>query len=186
MTLTVKACILIGFSSFLRASNITSPTLQTWGGSHTLRACDVLDTGQGLDLMVYSTKTFNYSKPIVLKIFPVHNSTLCPVKAWRDYKDSVNPWPLGPAFMLNPSTPLTTRPVVDLMRLALASSGHPSYHLVSMHSLRRGGAQLASNAGANQDALMIHGAWKTKSGLKPYITQDQSIIPQIIAESLAK
>lgn len=182
----IKACILVGFSSFLRASNITSPTLQTWGGVHTLRVCDIIDNNAGLDLVVHSTKTFTCNKPIILRVLPVDNPTLCPVNSWRRYKDSVKPWELGPAFMLNAAVPLTTRPVVEIMRLALASAGHPSYHLVSMHSLRRGGAQLAANAGANDDALMMHGTWKTKSGLKPYINQHQSIVPQIIAESLAK
>lgn len=184
--LAIKACILLGFSSFLRASNITSPTFHTWGGPHTLRVCDVIDSGHSIDLVVYSTKTLNSLKPIIIQVLPAKGSTLCPVQAWRKYKLSVNPWPLGPAFMLNPTTPLTPRPVVDLMRLALASAGHQCYHLVSMHSLRRGGAQLASNAGANTEALMAHGTWKTKTGLKPYITQDPSMIPQIIAKSLAK
>lgn len=182
----IKACILIGFASFLRASNITSPTLQTWGGPHTLRVCDILDSSLGLNLVVYSTKSFHASKPTIIKVLPVKDSPLCPVQAWKKYKDSVRPLALGPAFMLNLQTPLTTRPVVDLMLLALATAGHPFYHLVSMHSLRRGGVQLASHAGADEDALMIHGTWKSKSGIKPYLSQDQSMIPQIIAESLAK
>lgn len=184
--LAFKACILIGFASFLRASNITSPTLEAWGGAHTLRVCDISDTVDGLTLFIHSTKTTKNKLPLQLRILPAQSSTLCPVQAWRNYKDSVNPWPFGPAFMINASTPVTPRPTVNFMRLALASAGHSCYHLVSMHSLRRGGAQLAYSAGADSEALMRHGTWKTKSGLDHYLPKDQSIIPQIIAASLAQ
>lgn len=159
--------------------------MSVWGGPHSLRALDVIDSPQGLTLVVYSTKTLSGSKPTFLHILPAPCAQLCPVRAWRRYKNLVNPWPYGPAFVYNDNIPVTPRPIVALMRLALKRSGHPQADRVTMHSLRRGGAQCAAARGGTTDQLMSHGTWKSKSGLKPYITEDQRIIPQLIAESLA-
>lgn len=183
---SVKACILLAYASFLRSSNLTSPTLSVWGGPHTLRACDIIEVEEGLAISIRSTKTLSGATPTILHILPASSAALCPVIAWKRYKTVTKPWPFGPAFLHNDSLPLTPRPIVALMRLALRSAGHPYAHLVTMHSLRRGGVQCAANKGATQQQLMTHGTWTSKSGLKPYLTEDQRIIPQLIAESLAK
>lgn len=181
----VKPRILLAYASFLRASNLTSPSMSVWGGPHTLRAADILDSSQGLILVIRSTKTVMDNNPIFLQVFPAQAQALCPVKAWREYKALVRPWPFGPAFVYKDSLPLTPRPVIAFMRLVLGSVGHPYAHLVTMHSLRRGGVQCAASKGATRDQLMKHGTWKSSSGLKPYLSEDQRIIPQLIAESLA-
>lgn len=182
----VKPCILLAYASFLRSSNLTSPTLSVWGGPHTLRACDVITSPNGLYLAIRSTKTLSGVRPTFIEILPSLSTQLCPVSAWKAYKDLVKPWPFGPAFVFNENQPLTPRPVVALMRLALSTVGHPHAQHVTMHSLRRGGVQCAAIGGATQEQLMAHGTWASQSGLKPYITEDQRIIPRLIAESLAK
>lgn len=184
--LSVKPCILLAYSSFLRASNLTSPLMSVWGGPHTLKACDIVDSGENLYIIVRSTKTLSGASPTYLLIQPSEAPHLCPVRAWREYKQRIKPWPFGPAFLQKDSVPLTPRPVVALMRLALAAITHPHAQQVTMHSLRRGGVQCAAANGAAQEQLMKHGTWKSTSGLKPYLTEDQRIIPRIIAESLAK
>lgn len=181
----VKPCILLAYASFLRASNITSPTTSTWTGPHTLKACDILEVPDGLCIVIRSTKTISGPEPTYLQIYPADSRLLCPVQAWKQYKARVKPWPFGPAFIYEDTLPLTLRPIVALMRLALRSVGHPLAHQVTMHSLRRGGVQCAANAGATHEQLMVHGTWKSKGGRKPYITEDQGMIPRCIAESLA-
>lgn len=181
----VKPCILLAYASFLRASNLTSPSMSVWGGPHTLRAADILDAPDGLVLVISSTKTLAHSKPTYLQIFQAQSQELCPVRAWQHYKTLVRPCPFGPAFLYRDSLPLTPRVVIALMRLALGSVGHPCAHLVTMHSLRRGGVQCAASNGATQEQLMSHGTWRSVSGLRPYITDDQRIVPRIIAKSLA-
>lgn len=52
-----KPCILFAFLSFLRASNVLSPTLQDWGGPHTLKVRDIIDFPDKLLLLIRSTKT---------------------------------------------------------------------------------------------------------------------------------
>lgn len=181
----IKSCILIAYASFLRASNLTSPTMSVWGGPHTLRACDVLDTQDGLCLLIRSTKTLSKAKPTFLHICEGGISSLCPVRAWRQYKNLVNPILSGPAFVYGGSVPLTPRPIVAIMRLALTSAGHPNADRVTMHSLRRGGVQCAAAEGATREQLMAQGTWRSQSGIQPYINQEQRIIPRLIAKSLA-
>lgn len=183
--LGIKACILLGYASFLRSSNLLSPSMSAWTGPHTLRTCDVLDTPEGLCIVVRSTKTRPGDKPIFIHIDPCESISICPVAAWRRYNSTMKPEPYGPAFLHSDRLPLTPRPIVALMRLALGSQGHPHASRVTMHSLRRGGVQCAAKSGASQQQLMSHGTWSSKQGLKPYITEDQRIIPRLIAESLA-
>lgn len=181
----VKPCLLLAYASFLRSSNLTAPTMSAWSGPHTLRVCDIIDNAHGLCIVVRSTKTRKQTKPVFLQILPADSPSLCPVAAWRLYKHYINPPLFGPAFILNDSMPLTARPLVALMRLALADAGLPYAPRVTMHSLRRGGVQCAANLGASQKQLMEHGTWSSTSGLSPYISEDQRIIPRLIAESLA-
>lgn len=183
--LGIKACILLGYATFLRASNLTSPTMSVWGGPHTLKPCDILQSQDGLYVVIRSTKTLSGAKPTYLYVSPGDTPSTCPVRAWKLYNSIIRPWPLGPAFLTKDGLPLTSRPIVAFMRLALRGVGHPYANQVSMHSLRRGGVQCASNNGATTDQIMAHGTWKSVSGLQPYVNSDQRIIPRIIAKSLA-
>lgn len=133
--LGVKACILQAYTSFLRSSNLVSPSMSSWSGPHTLRACDIIDTADGICLVVYSTKTRLGNKPVFIHVTPTYSPLVCPVTAWKLYREIIRPPILGPAFLQNDFTPLTPRPIVALMRLALGSVGHPNAMQVTMHSL---------------------------------------------------
>lgn len=183
--LAFKPCILLAYATFLRSSNLTAPSISAWSGPHTLKACDIIENPEGLCIVVRSTKTRSGERSTFIQVFQATSSALCPVAAWRHYNSNVFPPLYGPAFILNDTVPLTARPIVAVMRLALTNSRHPYADQVTMHSLRRGGAQCAANQGASVDQLMAHGTWSSKAGLKPYISEDQRIIPRIIAESLA-
>lgn len=71
--------------------------------------------------------------------------------------------------MIDSSTPLTAQPHVYLMKLALQTHGNPNYHHLSMHSLRRGGAQVAEACGASHQGLKAHGTWLTDNSLNLYL-----------------
>lgn len=96
--LAAKSCILIAYASFPRASNLTSPSMSVWDSPHTLRACDTIDSSNGLYLCIHSAKTLSGAQPTYLQILPGCTSDLCPVIAWRSYKEKVKPWPFGQAF----------------------------------------------------------------------------------------
>lgn len=145
--LSVKACILIGYTCFLRACNLLSPSTQNWKGPHTLLVSDVVPNGQDLLLYLRSSKNFNRENSKLVLVRKVDNPKYCPVLAWYAYRSKVNPCPLGPAFMLDDYTPLVSRNVVDVLNLALRPVLPPNTK-VSMHSLRRGGTQTAAKHGA--------------------------------------
>lgn len=167
--LAVKPALLIGYFAFLRVSNLLAPSLNVWTGPHNLAASDVYAHHDSIVICLRSTKTIHTGKPVLMPIYKVPNSTCCPVAAWNRYLAAVNPDPKGPAFMIDNVTPLTARPLVNVMRLALQINGNQNYHKVSMHSLRRGGAQAAEQNGASTKALMEHGTWSTPSTLKTYL-----------------
>lgn len=54
------------------------------------------------------------------------------------YKAKCSPCPIGPAFIVNDHIPLTSKPIVNVLKLALDDRMQPGQSL-SMHSLRRGG-----------------------------------------------
>lgn len=184
----VKPCILLSFSSFLRASNMVSPSLTSWGGPHTLQVSDIHYTNGQLVIRVRSTKTLRGGAPSYISIIPSPSSQYCPVRAWLDYKYHINPCPMGPAFVSNLGLPLTSGPVVLAIRMALQQAGHPDPSSFSFHSLRRGGAQAAASLGAPSNDLMSHGLWKTTPGLAAYVPNlptSPSTVPRCISRSLA-
>lgn len=183
--LAFKPCILLAFASFLRASNVLSPSLKDWGGPHTLKVRDIIDLPDRLLLVIKSTKTFRGLKPIIITILPSLQPLTCPVTAWKAYRQSVNPCPLGPTFVSSQGVPITPPPVVAAMRQALTFTNHPDPSAVTFHSLRRGGAQAAAALGASTEQLMLHGTWKSKNGLASYVKPSPRIVPSLMAHTLA-
>lgn len=118
-----KAAILIAFATFLRVSNVLSPTTSSWGGAHTLLARDIKLINEVLYITIRSTKTRRHGSPHLSIVHPVEDGSVCPVRAWRNYLVAIQPCPLGPAFMIDDMTPLTPGPVVTLMRAALHQAG---------------------------------------------------------------
>lgn len=167
--LCIKPCILIGYSCYLRSSNLLSPTFVFGGGYHTLLTKHVLDSGNSLHVTIVSTKT--RSLPYVVVVPSLPGSELCPVRAWRAYVTRVNPPLNAPAFMINHGSPLSSSLVVRIMRDAL--SGFPDIELsaITMHSLRRGAVQQADSEGAELSQIMNRGGWSSKSGIKPYLSK---------------
>lgn len=181
-----KAAILLAFATFLRVSNVLSPTRTSWGRAHTLMARDIQAYETKLIVAIRSTKTRRHGLPHLLTVMAVPDIRFCPVAAWWNYYNTLQPCPLGPAFMLKEDTPLTPGPVVNLMRTALNKAGKPKSAKVSFHSLRRGGAQTAAKNGATQEQMMHHGTWKSTSGVEAYMEKDTRIVPAILARTLAK
>lgn len=165
----IKPCILIGYSCYLRASNLLAPSFAVVGGPHTLLARNVIDRGDGLEVIIKSTKST--SKPYSLFVPSSPILEMCPVRAWRLYKASQHFHQYGPAFVINKVNSLNQSLVVNLMRDALSGDPDIDVTQISMHSLRRGAAQQANLAGESLSDIMARGAWASKSGVRPYLTQ---------------
>lgn len=166
-----KAALLLGYACFLRGSNLLSPTVSQWGGPHTLYVSDIMTVPSGLVVSIRSSKTIRNGKPVRLHVYRVHDSNCCPVQAWHKYLRVSKPSSTGPAFMINHITPLTTRPLINIIRLALQNAGEPMYNSYTLHSLRRGAAQAAQKGGADRHSIKAHGTWSTDSGVNAYLSQ---------------
>lgn len=111
--LAVKPCILLGHTLFLRASNLVSPTMDVWGGPHTLRVNDVTYSQNKLMVRIHSTIT--QVKPVVITVLPNPSKAICPVRAWYNYISVISPNTCGPAFLISPARSLTAKMVVTCM-----------------------------------------------------------------------
>lgn len=181
----IKAAIILAYATFLRVSNVLSPSKHQFGGAHTLHANDIQVVPSGLVVRIRSTKTRKGGKPHVVNIVPAPTLLACLVRAWLAYYHFVRPCPIGPAFMLDGFTPLTPGPVVYIIRKALSKAGACNPSSYSFHSLRRGGAQTALDQGADTQDIMSHGMWKSRSGLAAYIKPHPLLVPSLLFGALA-
>lgn len=183
--LAVKPALLIGYSCFLRASNLFTTTMLAGAGPHTLLAGDIRSELDGLTIIIRSTKTRSTAKPIAFKIPREENSLLCPLQAWSRYSRSVQPWPLGPAFLHPNHLPLTGRQVVSFMHLALQREPDIDTRRVSLHSLRRGATQTSVDLGIPLDTIKTRGTWASDSGIRPYLPSHPRKVPTVPVINLA-
>lgn len=183
--LAVKPAILVGYSCFLRSSNLLSNTMLEWGGPHTLLAGEIKLIEAGLQVHIRSTKT--RSDPVGLNfIIPTSSDpSVCPVRAWASYRAAIQPWALGPAFIHRDRSALTSTQVVKIMRLFLQNHQDITPGRISMHSLRRG----ATHAAVEQDLplhdILVRGTWKSTSGVRPYLPTQSRSVPTVTVSNLA-
>lgn len=181
----INPCILMSFYCMFRASNVTSPSLSQWGGTHTLRVSDITLNQKGMLVYIRSTKTSCPAKPHVIQVYPSDDFKLCPVKAWTRYVTLIRPPPYGPAFVLNNGRPLMAAPVVSAIREALASAGYTDLSRYSIHSFQRGSVQLAERLGVPRSDIMQHGLWTSQSGINYYTKTVSTSVAQALARGLA-
>ena len=110
-TLIPVAALLVGYFSFLRQSNLVSPSAADWGGPHTLRRRDIRPHALGLSLLVRSSKTIKSPQQMTQLVVPfVPGSPLCPVAAWSRAARACPAPDSTPAFMAGADTPLMSGP----------------------------------------------------------------------------
>lgn len=165
--LSIKSCILTGFYAFLRSSNLVSNSASKWEGPHSLLAKNFVVSSRGLIIVVKSTKS--RSKPYAITLPRANDQCFCPVHAWEVYKNNVQPYSEGPAFLMNDRSPVTPKILVSFMRTALTHVGHPKANSVTMHSLRRGAVKDAQDSGTSVEEIMDLGGWSSLSGIRPYL-----------------
>ena len=156
-----RAAILVGFATFLRQSNLLPVATPPYCGPHTVRRRDIYEEGGFLWVVVNSSKTiYDPTARVQIPILPI-TSPYCPVTAWRQMLDLCYLDPEAPAFMLAPDRPLTPQKLNSYLRATLGVVGFQDAHKVTVHSLRRSGAQECARRGVPQDQLMQHGTWSS-------------------------
>lgn len=172
-----KAALLLGYSCFLRSSNLLSNQNVSNVDTHALLCQDVLQVQSGLKVFIRSSKTISPKNPVVLTILPAPMSPLCPVQAWNNYIKMFNPTPAGPAFVSATGQPVNSKSLVKLIRLALQRAGYKDCNSFSIHS--------AAALGASPHDLKAHGTWRSDKGLKSYVNISSSV-PRLLASSLPR
>lgn len=185
VSLCVKPAVLIGYSCFLRGSNICAPSMNVWAGPHTLLAGDITPDEEGLAVTIRSTKTRSRAHPITFKIPRGTDLLTCPVQAWVQYKHFIRPVAFGPAFVHATGLPLTGRQLVALIRLALKHQPDIDPSSVSMHSLRRGATQTSVDRRVPLDTIKIRGTWASDAGVRPYLPPRIRKVPTVPVLNLA-
>lgn len=183
--LAIKPALLLGYSCFLRTSNLLSNTMLEWGGPHTLLAGEIRELQDGLQVHIRSTKT--RSDPLGLNFIIPRSSdpVVCPVLAWSTYRAAIRPWALGPAFVHRDRRPITSSQVVKVMRLILRNHTDIAPGRISMHSLRRGATHAAIDQDVPLQDILVRGTWKSSSGIRPYLPAQSRSVPTVTVSNLA-
>lgn len=175
----LKCAYLFGFFGLLRQSNLAPKSQRAFDHHrHTCRG-DILHQYPGIVLIQKWSKTSQRGgQPHLIPLPVIKNSPLCPVAAYTDM--------LEVAPTQHPNQPLlftvghrgsvhylTTGSLRQSFSVMMDTLGHNT-SVYSLHSLRRGGATTAYQAGVVFTEIQRHGGWKS-SAFWDYITPDSAV-----------
>ena len=137
----LRAALLIGYFTLLRQSNLLT-ILTLFTSKHAILVRDITEYEGGLIVNIRSSKTFDRSTiPLNIMVPAIRGSPYYPVAAWQSYKRVIQPYPCGLAFVTSDGSPSTQKALRDTLCLALSVEGHSCSGAITLHSIRRGGAQ---------------------------------------------
>ena len=182
-TLMPVAALLIGYFSFMRQSNLLSPSALMWGGRHTIRRHDIQPCAHGLKVIIRSSKTISTSSGAVQLFIPqVNNSIICPVRAWARASSAFPALGSAPAFMSSSSRPLDTVTLTKILRWSLVMVNAPSPFTYTIRSLRRGAAQACLSLGVPVEAIKAQGTWESAAVFSYIPRRAPSAAPAALAD----
>lgn len=182
---TFWAITVVGFWSFLRASNLMQKSPTSFiEGQHLSVDC-LASTDFGITLRLQRTKTVQFAQRILtIPLVALPGDVLCPVQALIDM------WELCPArdgslFIYtsahSQSSPLTHNVYNKLLRKFCKLARLPFQF--SAHSLRKGGATCAFAAGVNDTMIKLQGDWVSDAYRRyVFVSMEQRLsVPAAIA-----
>ena len=164
---------LIGFTMFLRKSNLVPDTMTTFDPFKQFRRKDFNSTGPLSVMMAEITwaKNIQFRQKILrLPVLPVDNKAICPV-LWVHYMmQKVPALADDPAFTIwvdGEKSALSANQLIERIRawLKLIKENEEEY---SLHSLRRGGATFAHQCNIGGEMIKRLGNWASDA-YKRYI-----------------
>jgi integrase len=154
-----RVAFIFAYMALLCISNIAPPSFDPlrhlhWG--------DVTIHSKFLQINLRWTKTLQkYRQSAIIKLFPIPNSSLCPLQALRTPQRGYPMRHMDPFLSYRSSGRLFLVTQSDLRRalkmLVTALNFH--FHSITFHSFRRSGASLAYTYGMPFDAIQAHGTW---------------------------
>jgi integrase len=179
-----STAFIFAYFALLRISNVAPPSFSTFDPLRHLRRGDVSLHHDYLTIHLRWTKTFQrYRQSAHIKLYPVPNSILCPIRAFRNLQRSYPVRSTDPFLSYRSSGQLFLISQSDLRRalkrLVSALSLSPK---LTFHSFRRSGASLAYTSGVPFDAIQAHGTWASDA-LWSYIDADarESPVPRLFS-----
>ena len=157
-------CTLIGFTMFLRKSNLVPDSMNTFNPSMQFRRQDFHLTDLLSPMMAEITwaKNLQFKQKILrLPVLPVENKAICPVM-WLHYMvNKIPAEPHDPAFTIwvdGQKMALSANQLINRIRnwLKLMKENEEEY---SLHSLRRGSATFAYQCNIEGEMMKRLGNW---------------------------
>ena len=200
---TLWACLVIGFWTYLRSSNLVQKTKRNFDNLRHVSPDNITLSTDGIVIALQRTKTIQFNE----RILHIPRNPLCPLTALRDM------WELCPAqsgaslFLFRaPSGQFT--PMVhsqlnkrEYPHCRLLGLSFTNYHVViklqcslaglsadlySGHSLRKGGATCALIAGVPETMVKLQGDW-VSDAYRRYITfslQQKADVPRTVNQAM--
>ncbi len=183
---TFWAVTVIGFWSFLRASNLMQKTTSGFiDGQHLAVDC-LSSTEFGITLRLQHTKTVQFAQKILtIPLVALPGDSLCPVQALIDMWELCPPCSNCSLFIYSAAsgsqTALTHSAYNSLLR-KVCKVAHISLAF-SAHSLRKGGATCAFAAGVDDTMIKLQGDWVSDAYRRyVFFSMDQRLsVPAAIA-----
>lgn len=156
------AVLLTGFFLLLRKSNLVPNSKDTFDPLKQLKKKQVKITKDWVKVTVTWSKTIQFNqKRLVLKMFRVPGSLLCPVRAFRVYKGWQAGNPNSPCFECPDGTPFTYSQLQYYLKKFLREANVRKWYRYSAHSLRRGGLEWGYKQGLPKEYLKTLGDWSS-------------------------
>ena len=158
------AACLLAFFAFLRCSEFTIPSLQSYKVSRHLSLGDIsIDSHDNPTIMsvrIKSSKTDQFGKGVSL-FLGRGQGHLCPLTAILQYLAIRSNKP-GPMFVFQNEKPLVKQSFITHIRQALANEGIDTRYYKG-HSFRIGAATTAAAAGLNDSLIKTLGRWSSSA-----------------------
>lgn len=163
----VWAAILVAFFALLRRSNVAPVSQSSFDSLKHTRRRDIQVKPDRLDVSIRWSKTIQFrERVLVIPIPRIKCNPLCPVvAAFRAFKLTPEAKPDGPAFITGTGRPIIVSDIVAAMKNGVQQGGFNPDDF-SGHSLRRGGATLAYQAGVSIDTIRQLGDWRSDAYTK--------------------
>lgn len=170
---TMWACVMLGFRSLLRKSNLVPNSANEL--SHVIRRSDIYFTSEGARVRVRSSKTRrrNESDLIIPISFTRNAPYFCAASMLATHISRIPRQPDDPLFYkidkTGKWTPLLYRDLLSFIK-GLASSIQKNPSELGTHSLRRSGATFLSQIGIPLHEIKTVGDWKSLAVLAYLVT----------------
>ena len=154
------ACIVVGFYTFLRKSNLCPKSVNTFDPQFSLSRQSFALTDYGAIVKVHGSKVIQF-KDRVLELPLVRNHqfpNVCPVTAILRHFDLVHRPGDSPAFCHANGKAIVHKELCSFLKQKVERCGYDSSE-ISGHSLRRGGASHAYQNGAPIEMVSLMGDW---------------------------